>query len=365
MSSPLSYILDQIDNSSHGSEYKNLIKKYSIYLASKDIPIIFDAYHLAYLIGIPPCRLLNIIRDRHSLYHTYKIRKKTGGYRWIMSPNDDLKRVQYWIKRNILDKIEINSSAYAFIKGKSIKNNAEIHVCNELILNIDLYRFFDSITEKRIYGVFKSLGYTEKLSYDLAQLVTVQPPKAYWKDIAKENKFRKRHIKSRPSILPQGAPTSPILSNIVSIKMDEIFTKYAIKSKINYSRYADDITFSGDKNSIISLLIVKKIIRQQGFTINLKKTKYLRNSGKQIVTGITVNNGTFVDRVMVDTVKQELYYCLKFGYKNHLKYKQNKGEPIKAGYKEWLFGKLCFIYSIDEKRGENFLKLFNQIDWDI
>ncbi|RGK77995.1 RNA-directed DNA polymerase [Parabacteroides sp. 20_3] len=365
MSSPLLHILEQVENSNHSTEYKRLIKDYSIRLASRNLPIIFDIYHLSYLIGIQPYRMINMIKDRHSLYNVYKIRKKAGGYRWIMSPIDDLKRVQYWIKLNILDNINICDSACAFIKGKSIRDNAQKHVGKELILNVDLYRFFDSITEKRIYGVFKSLGYTEKLSYDLAQLVTAQPPKAYWKEIKKENRFKKKHIKSTPAILPQGAPTSPSLSNIISIKMDEIFDKYANECKISYSRYADDLTFSGERGSIISLLAVKKIIRQQGFTINLKKTKYLRNSGKQSVTGITVNNGLFVDKSVINMIKQELYYCLKFGYKAHLKYKQAKGESIKSGYKEWLFGKICFIYSIDKNRGVNFFKIYNQINWDI
>lgn len=365
MNSPLFYIIEQIKDSQHGVEYKKQITEYSQSLASQDLPIIFDAYHLAYLMGVPPYRLINIIRDRIFLYHTYKIRKKTGGYRWIMSPSDDLKRVQYWIKVNILDKISIHDAASAFVKGKSIFTNAENHTGKAVILNIDLYRFFDSITEKRVYGVFKDLGYTEKLSYDLARLVTVHPPKGYWKDIKKENKFKKKHIKSRPSILPQGAPTSPVLSNIIAKKMDVVFSTYAGKINIGYSRYADDITFSGDENSMISLLTVKKIIRQQGFTINLKKTKYLRGSGKQVVTGLTVNNGIFVDKEIINNIKQELYYCLKFGYKNHLDYKQSNGLPNKSGYKEWLFGCICFIYSIDKNKGGKFFELYNQIDWEI
>lgn len=365
MTSPLSHTIELIINSSHGANYKKLITQYSQGLASKGLPIIFDAYHLAYQIGIPPYRLINIIRDRDSLYNTYKIRKKAGGYRWIMSPNEDLKLIQNWIKTNILDKLYVHDAANAFIKGKSIIINAEKHKGKELILNIDLYRYFDTITEKRVFGLFKKLGYTEKLSFDIAQLLCVHPPKTYWKDIIIENRIKKKFIKSKPAILPQGAPTSPIISNIVSVKLDEIFTKYTSKCGVCYSRYADDITFSGNRKNMISLKVIKKIIRQQGFTINIKKTKYLSNCKKQTVTGLTVNNGIFVNKKTTKYIKQELYYCLKYGYKNHLSFKQSKGIEPRAGYKDWLFGKICFIYSVEKEKGEKLFSMYNQIDWEI
>lgn len=365
MTSLLKHTVELINNSGHGVNYKNLIAKYSQELASKGFPIIFDAFHLAYQIGIPPYRLINIIKDRDYLYNTYKIRKKAGGYRWIMSPNEDLKFVQNWIKTNILDKVYIHDAAYGFTKGKSIVNNAEMHVGKELILNIDLYRYFDTITEKRVYGLFKNLGYTEKLSFDLARLLCVRPPKSYSNDIRIENRLKKKFIKIKPAILPQGAPTSPIISNIISTKLDEVLTKYSARCGVCYSRYADDITFSGNRKDMLSLAIIKKIIRQQGFTINIKKTKYISNCKKQSVTGLTVNNGIFVNKEITKTIKQELYYCLKFGYKNHLDYKQTKGSESKAGYKDWLFGKICFIYSVEKEKGIKFFSLFNQIDWEI
>lgn len=365
MASPLSHIVDLVNDSNHSQDYKDLLIKYSQNLASQDLPIIFDIYHLAYMIGIPPYRLINMIRDRDILYNTYKVRKKSGGFRWIMSPNEDLKNIQNWILHNILEKNNISDSANAFVKGKSIVSNAKNHIGKELILNIDLYRFFDTITENRVFGLIKKLGYTEKLSYDIARLLCVKAPNSYWKEIKKENRLKKKFIKSKPGILPQGAPTSPIISNIISQNLDKAFIAYCAKCNIEYSRYADDLSFSGKRDDMVSLSAIKKIIRQQGFTINIKKTKYLSHHRKQTITGITVNNGLFVDKKMIKLIKQELFYCLKYGYKNHIEYKTRKGNPIKSGYRDWLFGKICFIYSVEKNNGEKLFKLFNQIEWGI
>jgi hypothetical protein len=365
MTSPLSYTIDLIDNCDHSKEYKAKITSYAQNLASKGLPIIFDAYHLAYLIGIPPHRIVNIIKDRDYLYNTYKIRKKSGGYRWIMSPTEELKGVQNWIKTNILDEVSIHDSANGFIKGRSIISNAEKHIGKELILNLDLYRYFDTITENRVYGILKKLGYTEKLSFDMARLLCRQPTNSYWRDVKKENRFKKKFIKSKPAIIPQGAPTSPVISNIIANKLDESFSKYALICNLEYTRYADDITFSGNRKDMLSLSVIKNIIRQQGFTINIKKTKYVDHYKKQTVTGLTVNNGVFVNKEIINLIKQELYYCLKYGYKNHLEFKRNKGFPIKTGYKDWLLGIISFIYSVEKGKGEKFYSMFNQIDWEI
>jgi RNA-directed DNA polymerase len=365
MASPLFHTINLINNSNHSQDYKDLIISYSLNLASKDLPIIFDLNHLAYCIGITPYKLIKVIRSRDHLYNSYKIRKKSGGKRWIMSPNKELKIIQNWILVNILNKVENHDSSNAFVKGKSIISNAKNHTNKELILNIDLYRFFDTITEKRVCGLIKNLGYTEKFSYDIARLLCVSPPKSYWKEIRKENRLKKKLINSKPAILPQGAPTSPMISNLISKRLDKAFFNYCSKCNIDYSRYADDLTFSGKREDMLSLDLIKKIIRQQGFTINAKKTKYLSCHKKQTVTGITVNNGIYVDKKLVNQINQELYYCLKYGYKNHLDYKSKKGEIIKTNYKDWLLGKICFINSVEKERGEKYFSMFNQINWDI
>ncbi|WP_188467160.1 reverse transcriptase family protein [Bizionia arctica] len=364
MSSSLYKIVEQISKSNHGDDYKKSLIEYSQNLSSKNLPIIFDAYHLAYSIGIQPYRIINIIKDRDHLYNTYRVRKKTGGHRWIMSPIEELKTIQTWIKINILDKIQTHNSANGFVKEKSIVTNAEKHINKETILNIDLYRFFDTITEKRIYQLFKKLGYTNKLSYDLSRILCVNPPKKYWKELKKENKLKKKFIKMKPSILPQGAPTSPIISNLLCIKLDEILFKYCEKSHLSYTRYADDITMSGDNKNMPELKKIKSIIRHNGFTVNIKKIRFISKHKKQTVTGITVNNGLFVDKKIIKEISQELYYCIKYGYKSHLEYKFKKSK-IKANYKDWLYGKICFVYSVEKEKGESFFKKFNMIDWNI
>ncbi len=361
----LNNIINQVNQSNHSDDYKNEIIAYATNLTAKNLPIIFDITHLAFLTGISRLSLFHILIDRQSYYKIYKMRKKSGGYRWIMSPVNQLKSIQQWIKTNILEKVSINNSACGFVKGKSIKDNAIKHINQEVVLNIDLYHFFDTITDKRVYGIFRNLGYTEKLSFDLAQLLTVNPPSKYWKELKKENKMNKKHIKTKPNILPQGAPTSPIVTNIISYQIDSIFQNYAEKSNIQYTRYADDLTFSGKINDIISLKSIKDVIRQQGFTINIKKTKFLKQNQRQEVTGITVNSGVFVSKKIIKEIQQELYYCNKYGYKNHLKYKKDKGISIKSSYRDWLLGKISFINSIEPNKAKKMLEIFNMIDWEI
>jgi len=364
MSTSLHEIVVQINNSNHSADYKKTLIEYSQNLSSNNLPIIFDAYHLAYCIGIQPYRIINIIRDRDLLYNTYRVRKKTGGHRWIMSPIDELKSIQKWIKINILDKVKTHDAANGFIKEKSIVTNAEKHINKETILNIDLYRFFDTITEKRVYSFFEKLGYTKKLSYDIARILCVNPPRNYWKEVKKENKLKKQFIKSKPSILPQGAPTSPAISNLLCINLDKILHKYCEKSHLTYSRYADDITISGDNKKMPELRKIKTIIRKNGFTVNINKIKYVSKHKKQTVTGLTVNNGLFVNKNIINEINQELYYCIKYGYKSHLEFKF-KNSKVKSNYKDWLYGKICFVYSVEKDRGEKFFKQFNLIDWNI
>ncbi|WP_132722409.1 reverse transcriptase family protein [Tenacibaculum sp. M341] len=364
MSTSLHKIVEQINQSNHGNDYKEKLIEYSQNLSSNNLPIIFDAYHLAYSIGIEPYRLINLIRDRDDLYNTYKVRKKSGGYRWIMSPMEELKIVQTWIKVNILDKVNIHESANGFIKDRSIVTNANKHVKKETILNIDLYRFFDTISEKRVYHLFKKLGYTEKLSYDFSRLLCVNTPKKYWKEIKRENRLRKKVIRMKPSVLPQGAPTSPIISNLLCLKLDQVLYKYCEKSNLDYTRYADDITISGNKKSMPKLKKIKSIIRQNGFTVNINKIRFTSKHKKQTVTGLTVNDGVYVDKRIIKEINQELYYCIKYGYKSHLEFKF-KDSKIKSNYKDWLYGKICFVYSVEKEKGQQLLKKFNMIDWNI
>jgi hypothetical protein len=204
----------------------------------------------------------------HTNYNYFRLRKKSGGVREIMVPDPELKNIQRWILCYILEKINLHDKCTGFRKNKSIKDNAGVHVNQEVILKVDLLRFFDTITRARVIGLFKSLGYHPNLSIDLAKLTTAEHRKSYWIGLSEDEKSL---INTNTAILPQGAPTSPAIANIICRKLDLRFAQLGKKIGYKYSRYADDLTFSGKFNNLPSMNVIKKIIKEEGFFINEKK----------------------------------------------------------------------------------------------
>lgn len=254
-------------------------------------------------------------------------------------PSEELMYVQRKIKEVILENIDIHMAAYGFRKERSIIDNAQIHLNQEMLLNIDLKDFFPSVTSKRIYYVFhKICKYDTKVSSCLTKLVTF-------------------HGK-----LPQGAPTSPILSNIVSYMLDIRLYNLAKKMDLQYTRYADDITFSGKKEKVNIFLyhMVEQIIEENGFTLNKNKTRFAGKGARQEVTGLIVNNKQVsIPKSYIKEIRKEIYYIQKYGLKSHREYVGFKNKS----YKEHLLGKILYVRKINFQKGEELLEKYNQIDW--
>lgn len=344
-------------------DYINEITNYSTPLEKQGLPVIFSSLHLAMLMDIKHHNLMHMIENSEHYYKTYKLRKKNGGTRFITAPNNELKWVQRWILIHILEKVPSHPNVFSFRKGTSINQNATLHTGKQIILNVDLYRFFDSIDCKRVYGFFHYLGYAKNIAWDLAKLVTTMLPKSYWDQVRKEDVFFKSYIRLKRNVLPQGAPTSPILSNFIGLSMDKIFQSIADKSGIEYSRYADDITFSGERNKLPSKMFISKIIKQQNFYLHPNKTKYQSRKFRQSVTGLTVNDKVTVDREWKVKLRTQLYFCAKHGPQSHLEYHLTNNNPIKNNFKDHLLGKVKFLYSVEPKTAKKYIVLFNQIEW--
>lgn len=323
---------DESSNSKKG-EYLNTL---SILKDKKQI-IILNSYHLSNLLGIKWNYFKKLISNPEKYYYNFLISKKSGGKRQINVPNYYLSLCQAFIKDEILNKIKIHPNANGFAFSKSIITNAQIHTNKEVILNIDLKDFFPSIESKKVFYVFNKLcGYDKSLSFCLTRLVMYNGG------------------------LPQGACTSPILSNIVSYKLDLRLSGLARSLGINYSRYADDITFSGERCKINDKLLntIRYIISDCGYTINDKKTRFQTNKGKQEVTGIIVNNNEIsVPKEYIREIRQELYYISKFGINEHKK----RNNIYNKNYKDHLKGKIMFVYSINKEKGIQLLNIYNKI----
>ena len=333
------------------SKYLEKVKSLNISLTEKEsleqcilnnkskIPIILDTYHLSNILGIRWNVLKRVINESQKSYYEFSISKKNGGKRKISMPEEILIHIQRSIKDKILSKIAISKYANGFVEKKSIIINAEKHLDQEMLLNIDLKSFFPSIHKGRVYYVFNKLcHYSNDVSFCLTNLVTYK------------------------NALPQGAPTSPIMSNIVAYMLDIRLSTLAKKLEINYTRYADDITFSGNRNKINKSLLnlVTKIVEECGFRINESKTRFANKGRRQEVTGLIVNGKKVnVPKNYIQEIRKELYFLKRFGIKQH----REKIGFKNLYYQDHLLGKIMFVRQINEEKGEILLDLYNKIDW--
>ncbi len=224
---------------------------------------------LATKIGIPLLILTRLSRRADRCYVSFYMAKKSGAKRTIDAPNQELKGIQAWILRNILQNIEVHNSCHGFVKGRGIKTNAKQHLDKKYVCRLDLKDFFPSIDVTRVKQVFENYTNNPSSAEILARLCTFQ------------------------SYLPQGAVTSPALSNIVFIECDKSIEDVCGAKRIIYTRYADDLTFSSNNRVRIFKTIssVKEIIHENGFQINNGKTQFFGGKGPIRVTGVNLNPG--------------------------------------------------------------------------
>lgn len=199
-------------------------------------------------------------------YRIYKIPKKSGGHRRIEAPRRFIKLIQKWIYLYILSTRELPEAATGFVRGKNIFSNAEPHIPNKNLMVVDIKDFFPSISYQEVYRIFKSFGFPTKVNTLLTGLCTLN------------------------DTLPQGAPTSPVLANLVFAPTDLALQDLARSWNCAYSRYADDIAFSGNTPFAKQhIKAVSDILKDWGFRANRRKTRIIGGGGKQILTGLVVN----------------------------------------------------------------------------
>lgn len=234
----------------------------------------------------------NVSRQTH--YYNFEIPKKSGGTRKISAPKRRMKALQLWVLNNVLNCIPIGEQAHGFIKQRSIVTNAQPHLQQDIVINIDLKDFFPSIDYKRVKGLFHKLGYSEQMATIFALICTqAETEKAEMDGVT-------YYVQKGKRILPQGSPASPAISNLIAYKLDKKVKGLADKLGFAYTRYADDLSFSTTKENeknIASLLhFINEIIESEGLTINPEKTHIMRSGAQQKVTGIVVNQKLNVER---------------------------------------------------------------------
>jgi hypothetical protein len=288
-------------------------------------------------------------------YHYRWIAKRSDAFRLIESPKDRLRAMQRRILHEILDHIPPHASAHGFRRGCSCMTNVEPHIGKTVVLCMDLRNFFGSISAGRINALFKSLGYPHATARHLAGLCTNSVPTGVFQNVSVTRPEDKISWSERRNLrtphLPQGAPTSPALANLCALHLDFRLAALAGSMSANYTRYADDLAFSGDepvRRSAGRLPgLIAAIAMEEGFDVNFRKTRVMHKSDCQRLTGIVVNEKTNMDRREYDRLKAILHNCLRSG-------PDSQNREGHGDFRAHLLGRVNHLKTLNLPKGENF-----------
>lgn len=292
------------------------------------------------------CYLL-FVQSIDERYKEFKISKKTGGERIILSPIPNIKYLQSQLNTILQCFYQNRTCSHGFVSGKSIKTNSTIHVGKKFVLNLDLSDFFTSIHIGRVVGILKKIGINESIANDIANICCF------------------KNLTTNTLYLPQGSPTSPVLTNLVCYSLDSKLVKIAKKYRASYTRYADDITFSHNNENVNNELNyeIRNIILNEGFQINESKFRINNRNSRQVVTGLIVNKKVNLSRKFLRNLRATLHCWQKYGYQiaesKHLQvYKRQliSGTPE---LKRVIKGRLEFLKMIRGKNDPVYIKYSN------
>ncbi|MEM9070116.1 MAG: reverse transcriptase family protein [Myxococcota bacterium] len=325
-------------------------------LKEAGVPVLGTPKEVADAIGIdiPQLRWLSFHEEaaRKTHYVQFSVPKRTGGTRVLSSPMPHLRKAQTFVRESILEKLTLHDAAHGFVGGRSTVTCAKPHQGRDVVVNLDLKDFFPSVTFPRVRGLFEMVGYSPAAATILALLCTESPRRrAVYDGTTYEVAIGDR-------ALPQGACTSPALSNLVAKRLDSRLAGYAKKNGWVYTRYADDLTFSANGKQDLGRFLakVRHIIEDEGFRVNAKKTRVQRSGGRQSVTGIVVNRS---DRLTLPRKEvRRLRAILHRAKTEGLEAQNRHGIP---DFRAHLQGKIAYLSMVDPRRGEQLRKAFDEV----
>ena len=345
-----------------------ILKGKSIAALDWDLPEFASGAEMASQFGISSRRLHWLAggqlppdkRPRH--YVATWIQKRHDGFRLIESPKTSLKEVQQKILRDILNLIPPHGTAHGFCKGRDIISFVQPHVKKAFCLRMDMKDFFPTVSGKRVFGIFRKAGYEPSVASLMANLCTTQTHQdvvELMRPPDQKGSYRAAQL-YLPSHLPQGAPTSPALANLAAYRFDCRVNGFARSFNVSYSRYADDLLFSGDRSfSRIAKefsITIGAIAIEEGFEINFRKTRFQNSSQRQSATGVVLNQGINLGRREFDRIKATVYNCVKHGPES-----QNRTGLVE--FRQHLRGKIQWVQRLNPKKAERLMSMFNQIIW--
>lgn len=339
-----------------------------------NIPAIESATALAVWLGLSPeelewfADLKSLGRNRKSSqqmrhYHYRVFAKRSGSVRLIESPKPRLKELQRQILALLLDEIPLHPAVHGFCKGRSIRTFTAPHVAQRVVLRMDLRDFFPSVSRARVQALLRTAGYPEPVADLLGGICTNTAPRDAWDKLAfhvDPLQLREtRDLYAQPH-LPQGAPTSPALANLCCYRMDCRLAGLAKSVGAEYTRYADDLAFSGDEEFERRVerfsTHVAVILQEEGFAANHHKTRIMRRGVRQQLTGLVVNQRINVKRVDFDRLKATLTNCVRLG-------PESQNREAHPNFKEHLEGRIGFVEMVNPDKARRLRKLWEQIAW--
>jgi RNA-directed DNA polymerase len=360
------------------------IQKYANNLRNAGLPVLFSLGHLSNITSIDYALLHDTVSRKRDAanYNLFAIRKRAGGRRFIHAVNGKLFHLQKYINDQILQKNRPHPASYAFHRSGGIRQCAAVHCGCRWLLQFDLKDFFYAISEPLIYSVFRKMGYKKLLSFELARLcTTLRLPKSkknylqlahnysnfdFWGSIEDMEGTVSKPYLSQPyiGVLPQGAPTSPMLSNLAAAKMDDYLFSYAQSNGFVYTRYADDLTFSASvlpaKKSIGQLMHeIISLIRKSGFKENRKKIRIAGPGSKKVVLGLLVDGEQpRISRELLKRIDRNLYSIGRYGLEAVA---AHDGFESTYGLYNHVSGLISFIKDVDYERWKVFESRFSSI----
>lgn len=269
---------------------RKLVAGYIAYveeMAARGVPPIFEGRHLQLLLGVSGVEFARLTKRPEWYYRSFKVPKRSGGERTIVTPQPLMLHCQRWIDSFILRKITPHAAAHGYVAGRSNITNAEQHLGQSQLVCVDISNFFGTIKERRLVKLFLELGYPRQVCYLLSRICTYK------------------------GALPQGGASSPQLSNIIMSHIDEKITQAAAERGLRYTRYVDDITLSGERVGYAEVELVRDVLASEGFLLNRRKTRFQRGQRK-IVTGVSIGCGKLkLPRSMRRAYKNQVFIALK------------------------------------------------------
>ena len=298
-----------------------------------------------------------------SHYHYRVLAKPGGAIRLIEAPKKRLKELQRVILAEILEKMPVHAAAHGFLDGHSIKTHAALHVGRQVVLRMDLRDFFPSISAPRVRALFRTAGYPKAVADLLGGLSTNAAPRKLLSTLARGVDplavVETRTLYAGPH-LPQGAPTSPALANLITYRLDCRLTGLARSAGAIYTRYADDLAFSGDRSFHRCLerfrIQAAAIVREEGFAVHHRKTRVMRRGVRQLLAGVVVNQRINGLRTDFDRLKAILTNCVRHGAESQ----NREGHP---SFRSHLLGRIGFVAMLNPAKGLRLRRVFDQIQW--